>query len=181
MEVLLARYKTERGLDFSLICRKMEGRSGVLNTRKVIRHSSTELSAAGVGAAIACFDKNCHGELSNQTALTTAQAEVDSAGLPFSVHYYPVEYALESWLAADLSAWHRAIIRLPTPPLPSDILTKCAPKKAIEEHFQARGEEFRYMQHDPQVAQALDIDAARRTSANLDGFFTLVDCLTSSA
>jgi len=138
---------------------------GVVRAVSAYKKVDPELSAAVVCKDIDCIDKSEHRRIVDRIR---AQL-VDSAPI-IPIRYHFVRYELESWLAADPGAWERKFPRAKPYVLPDQILEDCSPKERIREHLRSRGIEFRYTQHDEQIAADLEISTAISRCPNLREF-----------
>jgi hypothetical protein len=169
-------------LQASATYRILGSREAVLNVDKVCAQVRYEVlpQHGDLTGVVACADMNCHTSEELAEELKITQKGIRSAGLPIRVEYQFVRFAIESWLAADRSAWGRLFAHAGSNALPSNILDLCNPKEEIRNHLKARGQDFSHVQHDLRIVKELDVVVAERASSNFSEFVERVVRLSHS-
>jgi hypothetical protein len=173
MGVLIRKFSALHGLSIQPRFYEFSGGQGLLDVGRVLNSiRAYRLVDARIAAALVCPDIDCRtaDELRADQELVTKELAKASPEVPIRYHF--VRFALETWLAADHAAWERKYPRAGPHVLPHDILTDCDPKSAIEQHLRARGEFYRYTQHDRQIAELMDVSSAGQNCPNLLEFLT---------
>jgi Domain of unknown function (DUF4276) len=123
---------------------------------------------------VVCVDMECEPPELLAGRVDLFLAYISQAGLGVRVDFHLVRYALESWLAADPEAWHRAFRFNLRTDLPPGILEECDPKGVLISNLSRTGFDFRPTVHDIKVAEQLEVSDAAHNCQNFAQFMERV-------